>query len=77
MNDVFAAKLDLVADKLAASCSSRTPVDLQELMYGFTLDSFGQIGFGVNPGCLTSPTEVPFAAAFDRAQVVSVHSIPS
>lgn len=70
INEVFAAKLDLLVNKLSHSVDSKAPVDLHELMYQFTLDTFGQIGFGVNPGCLASTTKVPFAAAFDRAQVV-------
>lgn len=71
MNEVFAAKLELLVEKLLVSCTTSSPVDLHELMYSFTLDSFGQIGFGVNPGCLNSERKVPFAAAFDRVQVVS------
>ena len=46
-------------------------MDLHELMYCFNLDSFGQIGFGGDPGCLKTEGQVPFAAAFNRAQVVS------
>eukprot|EP00878_Enallax_costatus_P017397 GHUV01018271.1.p1 GENE.GHUV01018271.1~~GHUV01018271.1.p1 ORF type:complete len:223 (+),score=37.08 GHUV01018271.1:947-1615(+) len=71
MDEVFAAKLGLLINRLATSASTGAPVDLHELMYCFTLDSFAQIGFGVDPGCLTSQDKVPFAAAFDRAQVVS------
>lgn len=40
-----------------------------------TLDSFGQIGFGVDPGCLRTPDKVPFAAAFDSAQMVSYRAL--
>jgi len=40
-------------------------------MYRFTLDSFSRIGFGVDPGCLTTPGKIPFAQAFDRAQVIA------
>jgi len=46
-------------------------VDLHDLMYRFTLDTFCRIGFGVDPGCLTTEEKIPFAEAFDRAQVIS------
>lgn len=67
---VFAEKMGLLNQVLQKSISSQKPVDLHELMYRFTLDSFGTIGFGVDPGCLTSEKKVAFAAAFDEAQVV-------
>lgn len=68
---VFAEKMMLLTGFLQRSISSQTPVDLHDLMYRFTLDSFGTIGFGVDPGSLTSEKKVAFAAAFDEAQVVS------
>jgi fatty acid omega-hydroxylase len=69
---VFAEELEKLVQLLHVAATSRTPLDLHDLMYHFTLDSFGQIGFGVNPGCLDSEAQVPFAAAFDKAQVVSM-----
>ena len=39
-------------------------VDLQKLFRKFTLQSIGEIAFGVNLGCLTK--DVPFEVAFDR-----------
>lgn len=42
-------------------------VDLQVLMFRYTLDSIGKIGFGVDIDTL-SKDYVPFAYAFDRAQ---------
>ncbi|GBF98692.1 sterol 14-demethylase [Raphidocelis subcapitata] len=44
------------------------PLDLHDLMYRFTLDTFAKIGFGTDPGCLTTAGRIPFAVAFDRAQ---------
>ncbi|KAI8475806.1 MAG: cytochrome P450 [Monoraphidium minutum] len=44
------------------------PLDLHDLMYRFTLDTFARIGFGTDPGCLTAEGRIPFAVAFDRAQ---------
>eukprot|EP00775_Hariotina_reticulata_P011335 gene11335-11485_t len=67
---VFAEKMALLNKVLQKSISSQKPVDLHDLMYRFTLDSFGTIGFGVDPGCLKSENKVAFAAAFDEAQVV-------
>ena len=42
-------------------------VDMQDLYYKFTLDSIGQIAFGVELGCLKADV-VPFADAFDVVQ---------
>jgi len=44
-------------------------VDLQKLFHKFTLQSIGEIAFGVNLGCLTK--DVPFEVAFDRATELS------
>ena len=45
-------------------------VELQKLMFRYTLDSIGKIGFGVNIDSI-GQEDVPFATAFDRAQVLS------
>ncbi|KAF9925811.1 hypothetical protein FBU30_004460 [Linnemannia zychae] len=51
--------------------STSKVIDLQNIFYLLTLDSFGRIGFGESFGCLIDPEkEVPFAAAFDRLQAV-------
>jgi hypothetical protein len=69
---VFAEKMQQLTSIILTAATSHTPLDLHDLMYRFTLDSFGQIGFGVDPGCMESKAgKVPFALAFDRAQVVS------
>ena len=46
------------------------PFDIQKLMFNFTLDSIGHIGFGVNLGCLDG-NPAKFAKCFDRAQHLS------
>lgn len=74
IDTVFGEKMDLLTDVVSRSAASGSPLDLHDLMYRFTLDSFGQIGFGVDPGCLRTTDKVPFAAAFDSAQVVSVQA---
>jgi cytochrome P450 len=81
VSEVFGAKADLLLERLAAACPGGDPgaaarlgvapgaaVDLQDLMYRFTLDTFARIGFGTDPGCLTTPGRLAFAEAFDRAQ---------
>ncbi|KAF8929918.1 hypothetical protein BGZ58_008601 [Dissophora ornata] len=64
---VFVQEAQLVIDHLSAKADSGEVVDLQDLFYKYTLDSFGEIAFGQSFGCLKKPDEeVPFAAAFDR-----------
>jgi hypothetical protein len=74
IDTVFGEKMNLLTEVVSRSAASGSPLDLHDLMYRFTLDSFGQIGFGVDPGCLLTQDKVPFAAAFDSAQVVSVQA---
>jgi hypothetical protein len=64
--------MDILSATVARAAAGSTQLDLHDLMYRFTLDSFGKIAFGVQLGCLSSSeAKVPFAAAFDQAQVVS------
>ncbi|GAA5997838.1 hypothetical protein JCM5350_002745 [Sporobolomyces pararoseus] len=51
---------------------SGTTFDLSELFFRFTLSSFSEMAFGSNFGALSTETDepVPFAKAFDYAQVV-------
>lgn len=70
MDEVFAQKLVLLTGLIRQSAASGAVTDLHELMYWYTLDAFGQIGFGVEVGCLTSGGKVPFATAFDESQKV-------
>ncbi|KAG0326203.1 hypothetical protein BGZ99_009910 [Dissophora globulifera] len=66
-SSVFVHEAKLVIDYLSSKADSGEIVDLQELFYKYTLDSFGEIAFGQSFGCLTNPgEEVPFAKAFDR-----------
>jgi cytochrome P450 len=44
---VFVNEMRLFSVELIACAKSNTPVDLQDLFFRFTLDSFGQVGFGV------------------------------
>ncbi|KAK3829341.1 MAG: cytochrome P450 [Benniella sp.] len=64
---VFVEEAKLVMDYLSKKADAGEVVDLQELFYKYTLDSFGEIAFGQSFGCLNKPgDEVPFAVAFDR-----------
>ncbi|KAG0365346.1 cytochrome P450 [Gamsiella multidivaricata] len=66
-SSVFVQEARLVIDYLSIKADQGAVVDLQELFYKYTLDSFGEIAFGQSFGCLNKPgEEVPFAAAFDR-----------
>ncbi|KAG0277047.1 hypothetical protein BGZ96_003034, partial [Linnemannia gamsii] len=66
-NDVFVQEAQRAVNYLDKFANTGEVVDLQQLFYCFTLDSFGAIAFGEEFNCLEDPTnEVEFAAAFDR-----------
>ncbi|KAG0201426.1 hypothetical protein BGX28_005731 [Mortierella sp. GBA30] len=66
-SSVFCEEGHLVLDYLSKMADNGDVIDLQEVFYKYTLDSFGEIAFGQSFGCLKKPgDEVPFAAAFDR-----------
>lgn len=46
-------------------------VDMQKLYFNFTLESIGEIGFGVELGCMSDKPS-PFSNAFDTAQSLCV-----
>lgn len=57
-------------------CEGKTMVDLQELLFRSTCDSFCQLAFSTDPGCLNMElTSVPFATAFDEAVSISCRRI--
>ncbi|KAF9956549.1 hypothetical protein BGZ72_002683 [Mortierella alpina] len=66
-SDVFCREGQAVIEYLNSVADTGKAVDMQQLFYCYTLDSFGEIAFGESFGCLVDPeTEVDFAAAFDR-----------
>ncbi|KAG9324836.1 hypothetical protein KVV02_001581 [Mortierella alpina] len=66
-SDVFCREGQVVIDYLNTAADTGRAVDMQQLFYCYTLDSFGEIAFGRPFGCLVDPEkEVEFAAAFDR-----------
>jgi fatty acid omega-hydroxylase len=50
------------------AAANREVIDFHEVMFKFTLDSFIELGFGVELNALSTKGKVPFAAAFDEAQ---------
>ena len=64
----FADELEVLYSRLDSVTDSASQVDLQDLFFRFTLDSFMRIGYGVDLGSMASDLPVPFAVAFDRAQ---------
>ncbi|KAI9143239.1 cytochrome P450 [Paraphysoderma sedebokerense] len=67
---VFEGYTATLCDILERASETETIVDLHDLFYRFTLDSFSEIGFGVKLGALKSVEPIAFAAAFDRAQKI-------
>lgn len=58
---------------LRQSSASQTPMDLMKLMNRFTIDTFAEIGFGLDLGSMEAPQDHPFAAAFDSAQRILIY----
>lgn len=50
------------------ACQDQQVIDFHDVMFKFTLDSFIELGFGVELNALSTKGKVPFAAAFDEAQ---------
>jgi len=61
----------VVDDHLAKIADTERVIDLQDMFFRDTFDSFGQLAFGVKVGCLQSESAPPFAFAFDRANVLT------
>ncbi|KAJ1563026.1 hypothetical protein HK405_003963 [Cladochytrium tenue] len=66
---VFAGEMDRLASRLGRAADAGETLDLQDLFFRFTLDSFCRIGFGRHLGTLERETPIAFAAAFDAAQM--------
>jgi cytochrome P450 len=59
--------LDSIFEKAAAT---QTEVNVSKLLHQFTMESFTEIGFGLELGCLGLDDIHPFESAFDDAQHV-------
>ena len=70
MTRVFAKHCLVLEEVLRAKLSGGAVVDMQTLMFRFTLDSIGNIGFGVELDTLRKE-ELPFATSFDAAQKIA------
>ncbi|KAJ3360150.1 Protein kinase alk2 [Allomyces javanicus] len=70
MMHVFLDRSQILTSRLRDAARSGTIVDLHDLLYRFTLDSFMEIGYGARIDALKSDEPIPFAAAFDRAQTI-------
>ena len=64
MSDVFVHHGHTVLDILGNAADTKKQLDIQELFYKFTLDSIGQIGFGVDLGVLKSASLFLFFFSF-------------
>ncbi|KAG0244347.1 hypothetical protein BGW41_008111 [Actinomortierella wolfii] len=70
-SNVFTHEAKIVIEYFNKMADEGKVVDLQEIFYKYTLDSFGEISFGQTFGCLNNPEqEVEFAAAFDRLNTI-------
>ncbi|TPX55746.1 hypothetical protein PhCBS80983_g05075 [Powellomyces hirtus] len=65
---VFREEAEVLLHSLDAIAEKGDVIDLQDIFFRFTLDSFGKIGFNADLNCLGNPDPVPFAQAFDSAQ---------
>ncbi|KAI9139569.1 cytochrome P450 [Paraphysoderma sedebokerense] len=70
MGVVFEEHIDTLCSILGDAADTGSIVDIHDLFFRLTLDSFCEIGFGTKLGALKSPQPIPFAAAFDRAQAI-------
>ncbi|KAG0015378.1 hypothetical protein BGZ80_009893 [Entomortierella chlamydospora] len=70
-SSVFVKEANVLVDYLDKAAREGRVVDIHQLFYLYTLDSFGEISFGQSFDCLKKPEEeVEFAAAFDRLNTV-------
>lgn len=71
MSAIFLKNTQLISTRMRRHAQHNREFDIQELFFGFTLDSFAEIAFGESCGCLSDGAPVPFAQAFDLVQAHS------
>ena len=71
MLEIFSEYALGVLARLEAAAESKQPVDLQDLFFRYTFDSFGKLAFGLDVGCLEKEETPAFANAFDRANLLT------
>eukprot|EP00043_Microstomoeca_roanoka_P025193 m.7910 g.7910 ORF g.7910 m.7910 type:complete len:494 (-) comp5332_c0_seq1:233-1714(-) len=74
MTEVFVRHAHLVMDKVEGYANSGQPFDIQDLFYRYTLESIGQIAYGVHLGCFEKEV-VEFAVNFDTAQRIIMERV--
>eukprot|EP00009_Paramoeba_aestuarina_P004915 CAMPEP_0201513646 /NCGR_PEP_ID=MMETSP0161_2-20130828/5662_1 /ASSEMBLY_ACC=CAM_ASM_000251 /TAXON_ID=180227 /ORGANISM="Neoparamoeba aestuarina, Strain SoJaBio B1-5/56/2" /LENGTH=426 /DNA_ID=CAMNT_0047909947 /DNA_START=631 /DNA_END=1911 /DNA_ORIENTATION=+ len=71
MLEIFSEFSLEVMGRLEEAAIKKTPVDIQDLFFRYTFDSFGKLAFGLDVGCLVGEKSPPFAHAFDQANVLT------
>ncbi|KAF9399868.1 hypothetical protein BGX21_005454 [Mortierella sp. AD011] len=70
-SSIFVKEAKVLVDYLDKAAREGRVVDIHQLFYLYTLDSFGEVSFGQSFDCLKKPEEeVEFAAAFDRLNTI-------
>ncbi|GAA5809153.1 hypothetical protein MFLAVUS_002558 [Mucor flavus] len=67
--EVFLKELELMFDVMDEAVEDHDIIDFHDIMFKFTLDSFVELGFGVEINAIGSKEKVPFAASFDECQL--------
>ncbi|KAG2235764.1 hypothetical protein INT48_000990 [Thamnidium elegans] len=67
--EVFIKELELTFDVMDKAVEDHDIIDFHDIMFKFTLDSFVELGFGVEINAINSKEKVPFAASFDECQL--------
>ncbi len=68
MTPVFVEHCMTVVKVLKETAKKGGAIDLQDVFFRFTMQSFCQIAFGEDLDCLSSPEQHPFAKSFDAVQ---------
>jgi len=74
---IFAERAGVLKSILSEHATSGKPIDLQQLFMKFTLDSIGELGFGVNIDSLRGNDKaLKFAQSFDYVQAKTTLRFP-
>ncbi|CAO3648404.1 unnamed protein product [Cunninghamella blakesleeana] len=67
--DVFIDEIKIMTDIFDEKIKKDEIIDIHDMMFRFTLDSFVLLGYGINIGSIKSKEKVPFAHSFDELQL--------
>eukprot|EP00055_Hartaetosiga_balthica_P004255 m.10839 g.10839 ORF g.10839 m.10839 type:complete len:492 (+) comp3733_c0_seq1:76-1551(+) len=70
MSDVFVSHCHHAVDAIESYVESGKKFDLQDIFSRYTLESIGQIGYGIHLGCFENKVDFDFMEHFDAAQRV-------